>query len=1034
MSIFSTTANTNFNAFQDPLNPVNTNRGPWGIDPNYLTPSYNAPYRPPYTGSTGGPLQYPNPGFMRSAYGASPFYPGNQYDVGTNQQQQQFYNTLSDMPTDFGAGIIQKIGVPLAGFGIAMGVDHWWKSKSPLPWSKNNPIPGMTSMGQNFGKSMMNSTFKQFDRIMPNISTSAFARGAANVGGWVGGLASSTIIPIGITMAAQETFERFVADPYISVRENQNMLRQSFSGIAFNSGDSDRLMGRGLSRGASARIGTQLASMGARDQVFDGREIATMTSMAAQSGMLDSASSDQIAKKMQSLMKQVKVVMSLAGSRDFQEVFSSMAKLYAAGTNINELGVTSSRIAGLSGAAGISATRMMNTVGAQGQYLFQSNNLTPYLGQLSAASSMAGFSSAFRSGLISNEMMARLGGVEGASQLSTTGQLNGAQSIYNSVRAYNRYISGDGGRDVVGNMMNFGARSSADPIAMMGSLTLSRGRALSEQFKNEGFMGLHNQIMEIGNFLPGVMDRNGRIKGEHAAAIMTNQMGLSPEEAQAYLLQYSSYQNPTSRNMQIAGIRSKQAETMRDMFEQQGRTFFGSKLGYASYYLRKGTDYMTNQIGGGVAGLGDATDSSESFLTRLHMGGSAAELRGRTFGEIDEDSKVQKMATEDRGIGQRVVDGLLSASAAGGVFNTGRLVGNAIREGFTQDDKTRFSNEFSAINKHFDLGDADARKILSAGSSPKEIEDAIRRMAMAKKISSDYADDTTDSSQKIKQLASAVMYGQRADGSNASRDGDLEYTKNLDKMSKFFKEGADDMDKMSGLKTAEKLFRKMTQNGGELDMTDGETARLAKEYKLKTGKDLTQMSNVDRAVEIKALYKEAVDMRLGGVDLDKFGGEAAALKLAADPKTAKQIFGADKEAYEKYKQATTDEERRGLVVRAAGKTNGDKKILPGNKFSNPNVTLEDQLMFQDSMDAFDTDIRNIQEAAKSGRIDMGTAYSAMAGTTMMKAATLFAATVDRLAKDSGTTSGPNLIDEMVRRNNAKTSGAGMPQQTPGGGR
>jgi hypothetical protein len=69
---------------------------------------------------------------------------------------------------------------------------------------------------------------------------------------------------------------------------------------------------------------------------------------------------------------------------------------------------------------------------------------------------MAGQAAAFRSGLISPEMMARLGGVEGATQLSVTGQVNASQTTYNMMRLYNKYTSGQGGGGVMENVSNFG--------------------------------------------------------------------------------------------------------------------------------------------------------------------------------------------------------------------------------------------------------------------------------------------------------------------------------------------------------------------------------------------------------------------------------------------------------------------------------------------------------------------------------------------------------------------------------------------------
>jgi len=66
--IFRTTADQRFNSFTDPgrMNSSQMNSGNWGMDPNQLTPSYTAAYRPSYNGSQGNPFGMPQPTFWQS--------------------------------------------------------------------------------------------------------------------------------------------------------------------------------------------------------------------------------------------------------------------------------------------------------------------------------------------------------------------------------------------------------------------------------------------------------------------------------------------------------------------------------------------------------------------------------------------------------------------------------------------------------------------------------------------------------------------------------------------------------------------------------------------------------------------------------------------------------------------------------------------------------------------------------------------------------------------------------------------------------
>jgi hypothetical protein len=349
MSIFNTTANTSFNSFDDPMNSVNMNQGQWGMDQNYLTPSFDAPYRPPYAGGQPS-MSSPNPGWFRSAsYFGNPFSSGPQYGVGTTAFESSYWDQLGHRPQDFGAAFSQRMIAPLVSFGGAFAVARSWQvrnqSRGAFDWfrlfgagkQEAMRVSGFTAMGQRFGGSLAKGMIAGASSFAPSMAASGFGRAAIYGAAALGGAASGLILPAAIAQAGISGFESLVSDNYLGIRENAAALRGNFRGVTFGGRFGDPYTGQGLSRRVAAGMGTELTKAAAGDQTFNAREVATMTSMASQMGMLDNASAEQIVPRMKSIMQQLKVVMSIAGSTDFKETMQMMAKLQMAGASPGSL-------------------------------------------------------------------------------------------------------------------------------------------------------------------------------------------------------------------------------------------------------------------------------------------------------------------------------------------------------------------------------------------------------------------------------------------------------------------------------------------------------------------------------------------------------------------------------------------------------------------------------------------------------------------------------------------------------------------------
>lgn len=805
MSIFDTTAPTGFNSFGSPMNSMNMNSGNWGMDSNYLTPSFDAPYRPPYMGGQGH-IANQNPGFFRSAYGLTLDPSGMPYGVGNNQQDSSYWDQVGNRPTDFGAAFGQRVGVPLAAFGLSFGISKAWQtrnmSRGAYDWSRMfgagraeaMRVSGFTAMGQRFGSGIAKGLVGGASLFAPGAATGGFARAAAYGASALGGAAASIALPTMIAQGAIGAADNMVFDNYIGTRENSNMLRSAFSGVTFGGGHGDPFTGQGISRRNAGRMGGELTQIGASDQIFNAREVASMGSMASQMGMFDNISPNQITSRMKSLVNQIKIVMSVAGTTDFKEAMNMMARLQMAGVSAGSLGSTVAGIGSFASQAGISTSRLFNTMGAQGQYLFQANGLTPAMGMMTASASAAGMGSAFRTGLISQEQMARMGGLEGAVQSSLTGQLNASQTTYNMMRNFNRYTTGAGGQGVVGNISNFGRAFAGDPLGAYGAL-MRTGRAnASRQFGDDGPLGAYNQMKELADVNP--ITANRKISQDQQFALYM-QMGMSPDQAQAYMSQLGAYADPNTQRQMAAGARSARINLTRDWLEQTEQTRFRSWGPVASTLgaVRSARSGIAGFFGSFEAGKGGLTDNLAAWWT----GSTTGSPDDMTSTRMSDDSTARLTLPKTSTM-------------------PGRMVG--------------FKDDIDKIKALAQSGDPLAIRALSGKGDAAE---AIYGLAKKSQISSKYV--TAGGSQLLAEVMNNMPVEAEAEFGNFSR-----MNKALEDSPLFF---GSTLDKAEGFRTAF-LLQKKIEERGYLDPTDESTKKLMDRYSQLTG--FSEVQEIDNSL------------------------------------------------------------------------------------------------------------------------------------------------------------------------------------------
>lgn len=569
--IYRTQANVYQDTFSNPINSANMNPG-WGMNPALLTPSYEAPYRPQYMGPTGY-AAYGNPGFFRGAANilgpsTSPYW-GNPID-----NIHSSINSVASRPMDALAWAGQNIALPtLAYSGMARMMGTGASGLGLGAMMRGQGIAA--GIGHGLGGGAMSM-------FTANAGARSFASGA---GGLMGGLA----LPLMAGQMAWEGMNQSVIAPYLSARQNAQNLQSNFSNIYFGDGSGNPISGKGLSGRKSHGMGIDLAHKGLNDMMFSRDEYSSIADMSARSGLLDNVKSNQITQRVKDIAEQIKLIVSISKDPDIRTAIEEISKLNLSGASVSggRYSVASNAYAQLGGyaaQAGTSVQRLMNTVGAQGQYLYQSNGMTPYLGQLAAANSYAGFASAQRSGLISSAQLARMGGIDGATQASQSAQVIGSQTMYNMMGAYNQFVGGMGGQSArtgagqttVGTISAFGESVSRDPLKASGAMSLYGRMAAGAAMSKNGSRGLEESAASYLRSMGREPDAgNGKYSPELMAAAM-KAFGVPEDQIMGYMHQRMSETDPTTYRQRMDAIHGQGEEQLRQYIDQNimGQGFF----------------------------------------------------------------------------------------------------------------------------------------------------------------------------------------------------------------------------------------------------------------------------------------------------------------------------------------------------------------------------------------------------------------------------------------------------------------------------
>lgn len=632
--------------FNAPFNPtmIPTDREAWKLNPYYLTPSYTAPYRPDYGGYEGFYDNYAyNPGFTGAFMNVNPL----------SRQEDPYYSSMTgfndrnwmSMATgviDKGMDITQMIGSPLLAAYIANKVMNF-RTNTPdryaATWAKftganvRNAMRGSSSVaytiGGKFGRGVGKSVFSVAEKFLPSslmskVGYRAFRHGALNMAYGAAGLASVGALPIMLGEAAMQGIQDVAIDPYIDTRTAQNTLKREFQNTYMGDGIGTVISNMGISGYASGKIAKGLIGEGIRDiRLGGGEDYSKLLKSTIDAGMFSNSgmlNSESVISKVKTAADQALLVMRVAKEPSVQNAVKQIGEFMKMGADplsgavrnaMTSIGMSST-------ASGISAYNMMNTTGMQGQYMFQSMGMLPYVGQITASASRAAMTSAYRSGLISPGLMAMMGGHEGATQSSVQGLLQGISTPYSQIRLANRYMFGSGSSGLTGNLLNFSGNFAKDPVNTMGLMALNQGIMQSHDLNANGISGVMDQVQEIAQRM-GLL-RKGKL-GAGAAHQIMQSMGMSQDQIIALLNQARAISDPKALKLQVGAMDAASMDNYMQFLNQEQLTGMGKLISPIKRGYRAGIEYASRPFRHLSQWAGGVSDAGSEMFTRIQFGG-----------------------------------------------------------------------------------------------------------------------------------------------------------------------------------------------------------------------------------------------------------------------------------------------------------------------------------------------------------------------------------------------------------------------------
>lgn len=591
--------------------PITTYDG-FGINPAYTTPAYMSNFRPAYSFE-----QDPyNPYAMEYPYSAAfaesvlPLRDTTTFASDPLTHSYALSKQVDDTHWDGLVDGVTKWGTPLAAWWAANKVfNRQVRSANPLAkgfygateymrqgfFQAKGHTAGMAAaraamatkakqslgarIGAGFGKNVFRGAGGLINMGAKGLGfagTGAIAGGMGAVGATLGSAVGGIAVPLLAAQAAATVANRYVADPYISLRRNEDAMLANTANTFVGGGAGAVGGGFGVSATHAAKLAEAFTQSGTDDLAFKREDMGIMADYAMQQGLMNDIGNmnvDDMKKRVANMADTVKLIMAVANTDSVKTAIEYMGRLKAAGITDPAAARRTMQSIGVSSAmSGVAVEQLMNTVGNQGQLMFQSQGLLPVLGQKAAIGTHAGFANAYKAGIISTENLAMLGGVEGATQNSMQAflKLTGSQANMMGLHAGMPM-----GANLVETLSTFGNKYAQDPFAMMGDMIVNGKARLSEQLASTGKIdaevkSVKQMMSQFGNYF---LDEKGNIKDpQRSLPIIMKSMGLGDEEIRATLENWKAVQDPTYQERAREAAQSGATRTMMQRLNQEGRT------------------------------------------------------------------------------------------------------------------------------------------------------------------------------------------------------------------------------------------------------------------------------------------------------------------------------------------------------------------------------------------------------------------------------------------------------------------------------
>lgn len=601
------------------------NQPGWHVGSQYITPSYTANMRPSY----GGPIGESNPWQTAPSYGSSLWgaagaipLPGTGMGVESPLHQnamatdQYHAHNLVATPVDRTMDVAQKYALPIAAYYAANRVSSMGSfAMGGGAGRAFTSVTGLAAPKMGLGAATGNWIGRGVGSGVGRLAGGAvgaltgFGGGAAGaamgagVAGAVGAAAGLVAWPILLGMGISKTIDAAVFQPYVNTRRVAEATMSNFHNRYVGGEGGNAAGGLGMSSKAAYSIASGVQHAGWKDFGLSQKDYTAMADYGMQAGMYDDMqlNSKDVVKRTKKMASDVKKIMTVFGERDMQEAVGILKKFMDMGATPGSY-ETSSAMSSLkmgSAITGKSASELLNTVGAQGQYLYQSMGMSGVAGVINSTNAYSGMVQANKMGIVSTRMLSLLGGAEGAAQNVIQAKVGLQGSDYNKMMLYNQFMGGGTGNSIEGNINKFAQTIGGDPIKAMGQMIL-HGADMQNAQAIGGQGSEYLQIIQQAQLISG-----GRKVDANTIAAVAKGMGLSDTQVKSALIDMKRMQGGGDWGLQKAVNKDLSIQKMDS--EGWGWTSrFTAPLRKGAYDAMDGMQVPIDVITGAMAGVSDS--------------------------------------------------------------------------------------------------------------------------------------------------------------------------------------------------------------------------------------------------------------------------------------------------------------------------------------------------------------------------------------------------------------------------------------------